>query len=60
MTFPNLTSHQKGIVLAGAIWYWPKVVEVGPADFQLARQHGYTHLKIDFWWHSLEPARGRA
>ena len=58
MKSPDISSVPKGIVLAGAIWYWPKVVQVGPADFQLARQHGYTHIKIDFWWHSLEPEEG--
>ena len=58
MGSPKALSVQKGIVLAGAIWYWPKVVQVGPADFQLARQHGYTHMKVDCFWQSLEPVEG--
>jgi beta-galactosidase GanA len=58
MTLPKLVSHPKGIVLAEAIWYWPRVVDIGPADFELVKQHGYTHIKIDFWWHSLEPEEG--
>jgi beta-galactosidase len=58
MSSPNSVSTPKGIVLAGAIWHWPNVVHVGPADFQLARQHGYTHVKVDCFWQSLEPVEG--
>jgi len=59
MVFPMLHSMTKGIVLAIAIWYWPNVVDIGPADFKLVKEHGYTHMKVDFWWHSLEPEQDK-